>query len=65
MSVINPNETAGTWRPSVKERSIELFLDSIEAGSVELAGAKAAGFPININVKPANEWIDPLSLEHC
>ena len=65
VSVINPNETATSWKPSVKERSIELFLDSIESGSAELAGASAAGFPINISVKPSNEWIDPISLEHA
>jgi len=58
VSVISPNETATSWKPSLKERSIELFLDSIESGSAELAGASAAGFSININVKPANEWID-------
>jgi pilus assembly protein CpaE len=62
MSVINPNETAG-WRPSKRERSIELFLDSLDAAEGELVGAKAAGFQVNVNVIPVNDWIDPGSLE--
>jgi pilus assembly protein CpaE len=63
MSVINPNETAASWKTSRRERAIELFIDSLEAGVGDLVGTKAAGFPVNVNVIPANEWIDPAGLE--
>ena len=63
MSIINPNETAASWRPSKRERSIELFLDGLEAAAGDLVGAKAAGFPVNINVIPVKDWIAPVALE--
>jgi len=63
MSVLNPNETAASWRPSKREQSVELFLDSLEGGAAELVGARASGFPVNFNVTPVNDWIDPAGLE--
>jgi len=60
VSVINPNDTAASWKTSKRERAIELYVDSIEAASAELVGAKAAGMTVNVNVTPANDWIDYL-----
>jgi pilus assembly protein CpaE len=65
VSVINPNDTAASWKASKRERSIELYVDSIEAAASDLVGAKAGGMTINVNVMPANDWIDPGILEQA
>ena len=65
MSVINPNETSADWKPSKREHSIELFLEGVESGAAELVGARAAGFPVNINVSPSSDWIDPANLKEA
>ena len=62
MSVINPNETAGSWRAHKRENSVQLFLSGADGDPAELIGARVAGFPINLSIVPVTDWIDPEQL---
>jgi pilus assembly protein CpaE len=62
VSIINPNETSGTWKTSKRENAVQLFLSSVDAGAAELVNATAAGFPIAVNILPTNDWIEPDSV---
>jgi pilus assembly protein CpaE len=62
VSIINPNETNASWKTSKRESVVQLFLSSVDAGAAELVNATAAGFPIALNIVPANDRIDPESL---
>jgi pilus assembly protein CpaE len=62
VSVINPNETARSWRTSKREASIQLYLSGFEGDSAELVGARVAGFPLGLNIVPVTDWIDPEEL---
>ncbi len=59
MSVINPNETAKSWRTSKREAAIQLYLSGVEGDSAALVEARIAGFPLNLSVVPVTDWIDP------
>lgn len=62
MSVINPNETAGSWRAHKKENSVQLYLSGAEGNPAELINARVAGFPISLSIVPVTDWIDPEQL---
>jgi pilus assembly protein CpaE len=59
MSVINPNETAGTWRAHKRESALELFLSGASGDAADLMGARVAGFPVSLNIAPIEDTIDP------
>lgn len=59
MSVINPNETAKSWRTSKREAAIQLYLSGVEGDSADLIEARIAGLPLNLSVVPVTDWIDP------
>jgi pilus assembly protein CpaE len=60
--VINPNETAKSWRTSKREAAVQLYLSGVEGDSAELVAARVAGFPLSLNVVPVTDWIDPEEL---
>ena len=62
MSVINLNETRGSWRPQAAGRTIRLFLDTHGEQLAELAGARVDGFPLELAPVPVTDWIDPQAL---
>jgi pilus assembly protein CpaE len=62
LSVINPNETAKSWRTSKREAAVQLYLSGVEGDSAELVAARVAGFPLSLNVVPVTDWIDPEEL---
>lgn len=62
MSIVNPNETSGSWKTSKREHPIQLYLSSIDAGAAELVNASAAGFPLALNIVPSGDWIEPDAL---
>lgn len=62
MSVINPNETASTWKAHKREAAVQLYLRSAEGDSAALVGARVAGFPLSLNVGPDDQRIDPEDL---
>ena len=59
MSVINPNETAGSWRAHKRENSVQLYLSGAGGDAAELINARAAGFPVGLSIVPTTDWIDP------
>lgn len=62
MSVINPNETAKTWRAHKREASVQLYLSGAHGDAAALIGARVAGFPLSLSVLPVTDWIDPEEL---
>ena len=62
MSVITPNETALKWKASKRERSVHLYLSGAEGDAAELATARLAGLPVDLNIIPTSDWINPEDL---
>lgn len=62
MSVINPNETARSWRAHKREATVHLFLNGADGDAAELVNARVAGFPISLNLVPLADPIDPEDL---
>ena len=62
MSVINPNETAKTWRAHKREASVQLYLSGAHGDAAALIGTRVAGFPLSLSVLPVTDWIDPEEL---
>jgi pilus assembly protein CpaE len=59
MSVINPNETAASWRAHRREAAVQLFLTGADGDAAALVNARVAGFPLSLNLLAATESIDP------
>lgn len=57
MSVINPNETSLSWKPSQAEHGVQLYLSSAEGDPSALLGTKVAGFPLSLSITGASDWI--------
>ena len=62
MSVINPNETAKSWRPHKRETTVLLYLTGAEGDAAALVGARAGGFPLSLSLVQVTDWIDPEEL---
>lgn len=59
MSVINPNETAKTWRAHRRQASVHLYLSGADGDAAALVGTRVAGFPLVLNMVGDSDWIDP------
>ena len=59
MSVINPNETAKSWKTHRREAAVQLYLTGAEGDAAALVGARVAGFPLSLSLIPITGWIDP------
>ena len=62
MSVITPNETALNWKTSKREQGVYLFLSGAEGDAAELAMTRIAGLPVQLNILPTSDWINPEEL---
>lgn len=62
MSVINPNETAASWKAHKREAAVQLYLSGADGDAAALVGARVAGFPLSLNVGPLTDSIDPEDL---
>ena len=62
MSVINPNETAKSWKASKREPGVQLYLSRVEGDAAALVGARVAGFPLGLNIVAAGDSINPQEL---
>jgi pilus assembly protein CpaE len=62
VSAIIPTETSNSWKTSKRENAVQLYLSSVDSGAAELVNATAAGFPMAVNILPANDWIEPESI---
>lgn len=65
MSVINPNETAGSWRAHKRETAVNLYLSGADGDAAALVGSRVAGFPISLSLVPVEDMIDPEDLAGC
>lgn len=59
MSVINPNETAKSWRAHKRESTVHLYLSGADGDAAQLLNARVAGFPLTLNVVPLADSIGP------
>lgn len=62
MSVINPKETAKVWRTNKPESAVRLYLSGAEGDVAQLAGARAAGFPLSLSLGVIPADFDPQDL---
>ena len=62
MSVVNPNETARSWRTHRRESSVHLYLSGADGDAAELVGARVVGFALVLNVLSETDFIDPADL---
>ncbi len=62
MSVVNPNETARSWRTHRRESSVHLYLSGADGDAAELVNARVAGFALVLNVVSETDFIDPADL---
>jgi pilus assembly protein CpaE len=62
MSVINPNETAGSWRAHKREATVQLFLSGANGDAAALVSARVAGFPVGLSIIALADKIDPEDL---
>jgi len=58
MSVISPNETAGTWRAHRRDAAVQLYLTGAEGDAAALVSARVAGFPVSLSLIPVTDPID-------
>lgn len=62
MSVVNPNETARSWRTHRRETSVHLYLSGAQGDAAELVGARVAGFALTLSLLSETDFIDPADL---
>lgn len=62
MSVVNPNETARSWRTHRRETSVHLYLSGAQGDAAQLVGARVAGFALTLNLLSETDFIDPTDL---
>ena len=59
LSVINPNETAKSWRAHRRQAAVHLYLSGAAGDAAALVGARVAGFSLSLNLVGDKDWIDP------
>ena len=65
MSVINPNETAKSWRAHQRQAAVALYLTGAEGDVAALVGTRVAGFPLTLNLIGESDRIDADDLTSC
>lgn len=59
MTARTDNETASGWRPQRREAPVRVYLTGVEDDTAELVGARVGGVPLELNLVPVTDWIDP------
>lgn len=59
MTAFSQQETSKSWRPQRREAPVRLYLAGAEGDTAELVGVRAAGLPLELNLVPVTDWIDP------
>ena len=62
MSVINPNETAATWKAHRRDAAVQLYLNGAQGDAAALVNARVAGFPLSLSLGDISDPIDPEEL---
>jgi len=65
VSIINPNETAKSWRAHQRQAAVALYLTGAEGDAAALVGTKVAGFALTLNLIGDSDRIDPEELALC
>ena len=63
MSAFTPNETAKVWQTQRPEQTVQLYLTGADGDAAAMIGARAAGYPLQLNIVPVTDWIDSNELE--
>ena len=59
MTAYSENQTRSGWRPQKREVPVRLYLRGVEGDTGDLVGVRAAGLPLELNLVPVTDWIDP------
>lgn len=59
MTAFSHQETGTRWRPHRHEEPVRLYLTDAQGDTAELVGVRAAGLPLELNLVPVTDWIDP------
>jgi pilus assembly protein CpaE len=59
MTAYSENQTQSGWRPQKREAPVRLYLTGADGDTADLIGVRAAGFPLELNLVPVTDWIDP------
>jgi pilus assembly protein CpaE len=59
MTAFTTQETGQTWRPQRREDPVRLYFAGAEGDTGELAGVRVCGLPLELNLVPVTDWIDP------
>jgi len=62
MTAYSDNQTQSGWRPQKREVPVRLYLTGAEGDMGDLVGVRAAGQPLELNLVPVTDWIDPEEL---
>jgi pilus assembly protein CpaE len=59
MTVFSQSQTKSGWRPQKREIPVRLYLTGAEGNTADLVDVRAAGLPLELNLVPITDWIDP------
>ena len=59
MTAYSDNQTQSGWRPQKREVPVRLYLTGVDGDTADLVGVRAAGLPLELNLVPVTDWIDP------
>lgn len=62
MTAFEDHNTESGWRPQRREAPIRLYLAGSNDDTAELTGERVMGMPLEINLVPVTDWIDPDNL---
>lgn len=62
MTAYSDNQTQSGWRPQKREVPVRLYLTGVEGDTADLVGVRAADLPLELNLVPVTDWIDPAEL---
>ena len=58
MTAFTPNETGKVWQANRPEAAVQLYLTGADGDAAAMVGARAAGYPLQLNIVPVTDWID-------
>lgn len=59
MTAYSDNQTQSGWRPQMREAPVRLYLTGVEGDTADLIGVRACGMPLELNLVPVTDWLDP------